>query len=209
MESTEERKRDCPVCLEQFQSSEIVFFSNCRHYLCKLCYDEYILSSNKCPLCRAILENEETAMNATLQQVERNTANLNNSLQRLKSIRTPIGETEGNKAVLDTIRQNLDDTMYMLMELGITYNPRARATLPLRQQTFVQEPTYLHYSYPVTNGRELLPNMTDILNIALANLPQNLFDVVVDGHQHQTQNDGTNTNGTNTNNGTNGNSTQN
>src|SRR5947209_5658082 len=144
MDPNTDRKRDCPVCMEQFENSGLVFFSNCRHFLCKDCYDEYVLSSNKCPLCRAVLEDEATAMQDTLAQVVKNTVNLNNSLQRLKTIRTPIVETEDNKKALDDIRQNLDDTLYMLMELGITYTPRARA-IPMRQPAYYQQPAVLQY----------------------------------------------------------------
>ena len=48
---------DCNICLTDDISIDKIKFLDCKHYICKSCFDKLV--RNTCPYCRAIINDKE------------------------------------------------------------------------------------------------------------------------------------------------------
>lgn len=48
---------DCNICLTEGISSDKIKFLDCKHYICKSCFEKLV--RNMCPYCRAIIPDKE------------------------------------------------------------------------------------------------------------------------------------------------------
>jgi ribosomal protein L40E len=55
---------DCPICFETFgidddDDATIAEGDNCEHQICQECYIKIIDDTNRCPICRVVLDNDK------------------------------------------------------------------------------------------------------------------------------------------------------
>ena len=53
------KENECPICMEQMTEDGYKIGENCDHKTCDNCFCELITTTNKCCICRAVLEGEE------------------------------------------------------------------------------------------------------------------------------------------------------
>jgi hypothetical protein len=76
--------RQCPACLEELPNEVFVQYRRCIHALCRDCHTHWSAISNRCPVCRTLVDDEDVLINASLERIN---TSLNNALQELERLR--------------------------------------------------------------------------------------------------------------------------
>ena len=106
--------QECPVCYDDFQDDKILT-SCCKFILCSNCIKNLILSSNKCPFCRAPIELSSLIVSTT-QQINEN--------EEKKQTQTKKSKLE---TVIDIIKSKDDGKFLLFSEYWPTFNSIATA----------------------------------------------------------------------------------
>ena len=88
----------CPICLEDHTSDQIIVFTYCSHSLCRDCYDHFLETSNKCPVCRTKIQDEKEVIDICLTSLQEKLSSLETDIRKLKII--------NSKQVFTEIRNN-------------------------------------------------------------------------------------------------------
>lgn len=103
----------CSICLVDFDKlnlKDIILFSNCSHYICLSCFEEYKKHHTSCPICRNVIDyyalvKGEFVINKSLFYIE------NNTCIELKSINNKNCITTNEKShILYNVK--LDNSIY-------------------------------------------------------------------------------------------------
>ncbi len=172
----------CPICLEEYAEQEMVKFTRCVHFLCKECYEHFLQTSNKCPVCRTPLEDEITILSRTLSHVNSCLVQVQNDLQKLKTINSRhlinevMGSTNEDMRSLQrefaNTRQSAIDVINNFNETGIT-NYRQNAPIVLGALSI--DSVYRPLPPPPTN-LSFLENLHTLLSEWSRNIPSHDID---------------------------------
>ena len=96
--SPEEDTTHCIICLEDHPLENIVQFENCIHSLCRECYRHFQETSNRCPICRTAIENEDVITKRLLSSIRTKLSSLTRDLQKLKTLdfQPPVNTRNGD-----------------------------------------------------------------------------------------------------------------
>lgn len=101
----------CPICLEDHTSDQIINFTNCSHSLCKGCYDHFLETSNKCPVCRTKIQDEKEVINKCLTSLQEKLSSMDFEIRKLKII--------NSKQVFTDIRNNGQENRELMEKMNI------------------------------------------------------------------------------------------
>ena len=77
--------QQCPVCLEDLPNDNFVRYRRCVHALCRGCYSNWSTISNRCPVCRTLIDDEDALLRSSLERLN---TSLNSAFQEMERLRT-------------------------------------------------------------------------------------------------------------------------
>jgi hypothetical protein len=135
----------CPICLTDQPSNDIVHFENCPHAVCNECFGLFSATSNRCPMCRRPLYDEDRAFKDTLTSLGTHFNEVLNDMQKLLSLnaRERFSRTNVSEDVVQ-LRQDVVDKVRQMFaysfENGFTENPHRPVSATVRVAPVIPPP---------------------------------------------------------------------
>jgi hypothetical protein len=95
---------DCTICCESTSNRDTCTLP-CYHVICNICFNKWILKSNKCPLCRSDIKDEISLETQCIQTIISGLEQVNHAFLRYKTIR----KTCKDKQILTNINDLLEN----------------------------------------------------------------------------------------------------
>ncbi len=126
----------CTICIDDFTHQELVKFRNCQHGLCAPCHAEYLLTSNKCPVCRSLIQDPTELFLEELNRLSVSLARTNKALRRIHTagVISIIPSSDTAKQLTD-VQGKLQQLNMLMAETGIAYVGRQTQPQPQRFAT--------------------------------------------------------------------------
>lgn len=120
----------CSICLvdyDRLNLKDIVLFSNCSHYICLSCFEEYKKHHTSCPICRNIIEyyalvKGEFVINMSLFSIENNTCIELKSNNKKNYITNEENEILHKDKIENSFYQNEDEINQNINKSSDNYN---------------------------------------------------------------------------------------
>ena len=123
----------CPICFDEMSIDDVVRFPNCVHSACSGCHEKCTATSNKCPVCRTPIEDENEIFAKIFKDLNEKLAGISSDIQKLQgmNIKTRLNDDTFNSTEdLTSLRSKLKDILSIALETGLL-----RIVDPLPQMT--------------------------------------------------------------------------
>jgi len=104
----------CPIC---FDALEFPIELNCKHAFCPDCYRSWNERSNLCPMCKAVIEEPQLALESSIKKV---TSLLDHTLCFLEKIKTIKSHIPEDCTEHQELKTKLGNIVTKMNELGIS-----------------------------------------------------------------------------------------
>ncbi len=170
-----ENLQTCTICIDEFTDEAIVKFSNCQHGLCAPCHREYLLTSNKCPVCRAVIQDPNELFLQGLERLSVFLAKTNDALRRVHTAGAITIVPNSDTALqLKEVQNKIQQLSTLMADTGIAYVGTPNAAR--YAERFQQQPNGIRQSNMTTstswgtgsNGEDGFQVDLDLIAMALA-----------------------------------------
>lgn len=165
----------CPICLDDFSSQSVESFQNCSHSICSNCYANFILTSNRCPVCRSPIRDENIILKESLDNLNAAFKSCLDDINKLRAINskvtfdllrrdTPLSDDDtSSQATRQELIDLLTETRSNLTRLLNGSSEAGLFPVPVSNTTTVE-------SYPIGGG--LIMGTTAITGPLSGHLPR-------------------------------------
>ena len=111
----------CSICIEEIPWRDVVKFKRCQHGICAQCYDEFSLTSNKCPVCRQLIQDPDELFQECLQKLVISLTRTNAALRRMRTAgQIRIDPSTETSSLLKTVQEKFHHLGGLMADTGIT-----------------------------------------------------------------------------------------
>lgn len=138
---------DCLVCLDNKPQDAFVFYKNCSHFSCKDCLSHWEKQSNKCPVCRANIENEDVILTTNLTRLSVALEKILLILQQINTVSNDTITTTSNSdetisRILKKVKQDFEIATTLMMKSNIISSRRTRREPEISDVFILPDVTY-------------------------------------------------------------------